>query len=532
MAKDVFISYSHIDAETADAVCEKLEQNGIECWIAPRNIGPGDEWASAIMDALNECKIVLLIFSKASNASVQVLREIDKAVSLKKIIIPYRIEDLKPTDAMDYYLSTVSFQDAFGRKAKKASDALLKRVKRSLAGKDKLSFKRMRLLSAAQNVKHGALRLIGSVLSFLIALILFLTISVQWSFRNDTFWALLGFGLISSAIAFFLFPRKTDPQKRWFLKPWFICTVLCAFFTLLMFEMSGRYERIAPKEITVDGGTQQESMNVTNWSIAAETADGLVYYADMNEADQPVLRVATLEEFYAGEDGRVILKNVWADNLVPLENGKLIYRDYSSDKFSMHLLNPDNGYDLTLKKKTTSFYYRDRYGLLYGEEGSSSHGIGIITYDGDYDGNYIDTILYNPFYYQGHIYYLDNDYNLRKYPDGSVISYDVNDYFIIYDDIIYFSSVSGDLFKAPLDDISNVEKLSDGRPSGIVVYKDWLYYLDTEDNYFLYRIPISGGEAELVEARSYNAINIIGDCLYFSCRSGGYARMLLTDEAA
>ena len=30
MAKDVFISYSHIDAETADAVCEKLEQNGIE----------------------------------------------------------------------------------------------------------------------------------------------------------------------------------------------------------------------------------------------------------------------------------------------------------------------------------------------------------------------------------------------------------------------------------------------------------------------------------------------------------------------
>ena len=191
-----------------------------------------------------------------------------------------------------------------------------------------------------------------------------------------------------------------------------------------------------------------------------------------------------------------------------------------------------HGYDLTLKKKTTSFYYRDRYGLLYGEEGSSSHGIGIITYDGDYDGNYIDTILYNPFYYQGHIYYLDNDYNLRKYPDGSVISYDVNDYFIIYDDIIYFSSVSGDLFKAPLDDISNVEKLSDGRPSGIVVYKDWLYYLDTEDNYFLYRIPISGGEAELVEARSYNAINIIGDCLYFSCRSGGYARMLLTDEAA
>ncbi|MBQ3999810.1 MAG: TIR domain-containing protein [Oscillospiraceae bacterium] len=532
MAKDVFISYSHIDAETADSVCEKLEQSGIECWIAPRNIGPGDEWASAIMDALNACKIVLLIFSEASNASVQVLREIDKAVSLKKIIIPYRISDLKPTDAMDYYLSTVSFQDAFGRYAKKAPDALLKRVKRALAGKNKFSIRRARLLRSARNVKHGALRLIASIILFLIALLFFFTFAVSWSFRNDTFWDLLGFTITTAVIAFTLFPRKTDPEKRWFLRPWFICVALCTVSLTLMFIMSSRYKKIAPKEITVSGGTQQESMNATNWSIAAETADGMVYYADMDEKNNPVLRVATLEEFYAGENGRVLLKNVWADNLVPLENGKLIYRDYSSDNFSMHLLNPDNGYDLTLKKKTTSCYYRDRYGILYGEEGSISHGIGIITFDGDYDGNYIDVILYYPFYYQGHIYYLDNENNLRRYPDGSLISYDVNDYFIINDDTIYFASVSGDLFKAPLDDISNVEKLSDGRPSGIVVYKDWLYYLDTEDNYFLYRVPIAGGEAELVEARSYNAINLVGDCLYFSCRSGGYARLLLTDEAA
>lgn len=529
MARDVFISYSHIDADAAVSLCETLEQNGIECWYAPRNIGPGDEWASAIMEALNACKVVILVFSEASNASVQVLREIDKAVSLKKIIIPYRISDTAPTDAMNYYLSTLSFQEAFGKRAKKAPEALLKRVKRSLAGKDKRSFRRLSLLRTARNIKNGVLKLIGSALSFLTALVLFFTLFAQWSFRNDVVWALLGFGLTFAVLAVFLFPKS--PEKRRFRRPWLICLVSCAVLLVFTFIMSSRYEKLAPKEITVSEGTQQESMNATNWSIAAQTEDGLVYYADMN-GQTPVLRCATLEEFYAGEDGRIILSNVWADNLVPLENGKLVYRDYSSSNYSIHLLNPETGYNLLLKKKTTACLYRDRYGILYCEEGSTSHGIGIITYNGDFDGNYIDVILYNPFYYRGNIYYLNNENNLCSYPDGSVISYDINDYFIIYDDIVYFSSISGDLFRAPLDDLSNVEKLSDNRPFGIVVYNDWLYFLDTEDNYFLYRIPVTGGEAELVDARSYNAINLIGDCLYFSCRSGGYSRLMLTEDAA
>ena len=38
VAYDVFISYSSKDKHVADAVCVALEQHGIRCWLAPRDI--------------------------------------------------------------------------------------------------------------------------------------------------------------------------------------------------------------------------------------------------------------------------------------------------------------------------------------------------------------------------------------------------------------------------------------------------------------------------------------------------------------
>ena len=58
MSHDVFISYSTKNTENAEAVCERLESNGIECWIAPRNIKTGTNYAKEIMDGLKAAKIV------------------------------------------------------------------------------------------------------------------------------------------------------------------------------------------------------------------------------------------------------------------------------------------------------------------------------------------------------------------------------------------------------------------------------------------------------------------------------------------
>src|SRR5688572_25696121 len=49
---DVFVSHSAKDKAKADAVCDALEKGGVRCWIAPRDILPGANWATSILKAI------------------------------------------------------------------------------------------------------------------------------------------------------------------------------------------------------------------------------------------------------------------------------------------------------------------------------------------------------------------------------------------------------------------------------------------------------------------------------------------------
>ena len=111
MAHDVFVSYSSKDKQIADAICHKLESDKIRCWIAPRDILPGATWGEAIIEAINNCKALIIVFSSSSNSSPQVLREVERAVSKGIFILPVRIEDIKPSGAMEYFLSSQHWTD-------------------------------------------------------------------------------------------------------------------------------------------------------------------------------------------------------------------------------------------------------------------------------------------------------------------------------------------------------------------------------------------------------------------------------------
>lgn len=109
---DVFISYSTHDKPISDAVCAALEGHGIRCWVAPRDITPGQDWSDAIIDAIADCHVCLLILSTASNQSDQVKREVQNAVSEAKPILPFRIEDVALSKHMRYFIGTPHWLDA------------------------------------------------------------------------------------------------------------------------------------------------------------------------------------------------------------------------------------------------------------------------------------------------------------------------------------------------------------------------------------------------------------------------------------
>jgi hypothetical protein len=130
MAHDIFISHSSKDKQAADAICHALEQNGIKCWIAPRDVNPGFEYAEELTKGIKNCKAFLLIFSKESNTSKPVSREIESAFRYEKTVIPFRIEDVEMRESLEYYLSNLHWLDAFPDD--KEFDSLIKAVRNVL----------------------------------------------------------------------------------------------------------------------------------------------------------------------------------------------------------------------------------------------------------------------------------------------------------------------------------------------------------------------------------------------------------------
>ena len=112
MAHDVFLSHSHRDKVFADAICHSLEAHGIRCWVAPRDIRPSEDWAEAIINALDTARVLVLVFSSNSNSSPQVRREVERAVNKGLHILPLRIEDVPLSKSLEYFISTQHWLDA------------------------------------------------------------------------------------------------------------------------------------------------------------------------------------------------------------------------------------------------------------------------------------------------------------------------------------------------------------------------------------------------------------------------------------
>ncbi len=136
MAFDAFISYASQDKPVADAVCARLEAAGIRCWIAPRDITPGMSYGEAIINAIHAARVMILVFSSHANASPQVPKEIERAVSNNVPIIPYRIENVTPGASLDYFIGSVHWLDALTPPMEQHLDSLVTTVRKLVPPRD------------------------------------------------------------------------------------------------------------------------------------------------------------------------------------------------------------------------------------------------------------------------------------------------------------------------------------------------------------------------------------------------------------
>ncbi len=102
----IFISHSSKDAEIASRICDFLEEKGKCCFLAPRDIKPGREYAEELIDGIDQSEAMILIMSEHANRSPHVLREVERAVSKSIPILVYKLEEIKLSKSLEYFLMT------------------------------------------------------------------------------------------------------------------------------------------------------------------------------------------------------------------------------------------------------------------------------------------------------------------------------------------------------------------------------------------------------------------------------------------
>jgi TolB-like protein/Tfp pilus assembly protein PilF len=111
VGNDAFVSYASQDAAVADAVVKNLEKHGIKCWIAPRDVTPGSQYADEIVGAINDTKVLVLVLSEHAVSSPHVGREIERAASKGRRIICLRTGATPLTRSFEYFLSESQWID-------------------------------------------------------------------------------------------------------------------------------------------------------------------------------------------------------------------------------------------------------------------------------------------------------------------------------------------------------------------------------------------------------------------------------------
>jgi len=102
--KYAFISYSSKNQQMADSVRLLFQELGIPCWMAPYDIPAGSKYAFVINDALENCACLVLLLTNASQESQFVEREIERAITYGKPIVPMQLEQLQLNSGFKFYI--------------------------------------------------------------------------------------------------------------------------------------------------------------------------------------------------------------------------------------------------------------------------------------------------------------------------------------------------------------------------------------------------------------------------------------------
>lgn len=130
---DIFFSHASENFNTVDRYRRYLNDEGINCWMAPNSIPPGKSFLQAITEAILNSKVLLVFLSKESYRSPFVEAEVRTAFENRIPIIPCFIEKVIPKDCPFYFLiAEIHYLELLNNNQNKSNEILFETVIRVL----------------------------------------------------------------------------------------------------------------------------------------------------------------------------------------------------------------------------------------------------------------------------------------------------------------------------------------------------------------------------------------------------------------
>ncbi len=125
----VFISYSSRDHEWAADVCRLLEEHGAVCFLDQRDLDrTKSSWAAELVRALTESRHAVLLLSRSSAVSNEVLNEMANASARGIDIIPVLKENIPIPEELMYYIRKYEWIHLYEYSEENGEELLCERV--------------------------------------------------------------------------------------------------------------------------------------------------------------------------------------------------------------------------------------------------------------------------------------------------------------------------------------------------------------------------------------------------------------------
>lgn len=113
MNTEVFVSYSNQDYERVMPLVERLRNIGVAVWIDEGGIDAATLWSESIVEAISECKVLIMMVSTHSTDSHNVVKEVMIASESKKNILPIYLEPADIPAKLKYQLTGIQHIEWF-----------------------------------------------------------------------------------------------------------------------------------------------------------------------------------------------------------------------------------------------------------------------------------------------------------------------------------------------------------------------------------------------------------------------------------